>query len=61
MDAAASPKILDVGGKHEVSYCIPNWLRDEQIRLNLGNQKFPGRIQPNDNVDRKSTRLNSSH
>lgn len=33
---------LDAGKAQKVSYCIPNWLRDEQIQVNL--KKVPGRI-----------------
>lgn len=35
-------KMLDVNEKLNVSYCIPMWLRDEQVRVNTANVK--GRI-----------------
>lgn len=38
------PRRLDFNQKQEVSYCIPNWLRDEQIKLAVARVK--GRIQP---------------
>lgn len=37
------PQILNVEEKQKVAYCIPLWLRDEQIKLNLGRCK--GRIE----------------
>lgn len=43
MDA---PQKLDPTAKQNVGYCIPGWLRDEQVKLNL--QSVPDRIQPAD-------------
>ncbi len=37
-------KLLDINAKQKVGYCIPNWLRDEQIRVNTAAVK--GRIEP---------------
>lgn len=37
-------KVLDASKKQEVTYCIPNWLRDEQIKKSITRVK--GRIQP---------------
>jgi hypothetical protein len=34
---------LDVTQKQKVSYCIPLWLRDEQIKVNLA--RVPGRVE----------------
>lgn len=39
-----APKQLDAASKQEVSYCIPLWLRDEQIKLAI--QRVKARIQP---------------
>lgn len=36
-------KVLTLDEKLKVSYCIPNWLRDEQVRVNTANVK--GRIE----------------
>ena len=38
-------KILDINKPQKVSYCIPLWLRDEQVRINT--VAIKGRIQPN--------------
>ena len=35
---------IDIDSKQEVRYCIPLWLRDEQIRVNI--EAIKGRIQP---------------
>ena len=40
----AEPKTLDASQKQKVSYCIPLWLRDEQIKLSCA-RDLP-RIQP---------------
>lgn len=40
------PKVLEIDQKQKTSYCIPLWLRDEQIRLAIA-RKLP-RIQPYD-------------
>lgn len=40
------PKLLDHTQKQEVTYCIPLWLRDEQIKLAIA--RVPGRIQGQD-------------
>ena len=40
--SARSAKI-DFAEKHETSYCIPNWLRDEQIKVAI--RKVKGRIE----------------
>lgn len=37
-----SEKKLNVFDKHKVQYCIPLWLRDEQIKLSIA--RIPGRI-----------------
>lgn len=39
-------KKLKFSEKHKVKYCIPDWLRDEQIKLNT--QRVKGRIEPVD-------------
>lgn len=39
-----APRILDATQKQKVSYCIPLWLRDQQIRVNTAAVK--GRIEP---------------
>lgn len=39
-------KYLKAGEKQEVQYCIPLWLRDEQIRASI--KRIKGRIQPGD-------------
>src|SRR6185436_4802677 len=38
-----SPKTLTMDQKLDVSYCIPEWLKNEQVRVNTANVK--GRIQ----------------
>lgn len=38
------PKTLDINAPPEVQYCIPLWLRDEQIKLAI--TRVPGRIAP---------------
>jgi uncharacterized Rossmann fold enzyme len=43
LDGKQSP-VLDATAKQEVSYCIPLWLRDEQIKL--ATARVAGRIQP---------------
>src|SRR6185295_7420622 len=40
----APAKVIDVTKPQKVTYCIPTWLRDEQIRLAIARVK--GRIQP---------------
>src|SRR5258705_12433166 len=35
-------KRVTLDEKQEVQYCIPNWLRDEQIKVNI--QRIKGRI-----------------
>ncbi len=35
----AKKKTLSVNQKLDVGYCIPNWLRDEQIKVNIGKCK----------------------
>ena len=37
-------KVLDINEKQTVNYCIPTWLRDEQIKINNANVK--GRLEP---------------
>lgn len=37
-------KQLDIAENHKVSYCIPLWLRDEQIKLSIARAK--GKISP---------------
>lgn len=44
MTEEKSPKILNLEDKLKVSYCIPTWLRDEQIKVNIS--KVKGRLQP---------------
>src|SRR6267142_2328196 len=39
-----SPKVLDPAQPQKVSYCIPLWLRDEQVRANC--REVKGRIAP---------------
>jgi uncharacterized Rossmann fold enzyme/2-polyprenyl-3-methyl-5-hydroxy-6-metoxy-1,4-benzoquinol methylase len=41
--------MLDPSKKQGVTYCIPTWLRDEQVKLNTANVK--GRIQPRDRTE----------
>jgi 2-polyprenyl-3-methyl-5-hydroxy-6-metoxy-1,4-benzoquinol methylase len=41
---SGSPKTLDIDAKQEVKYCIPEWLRDEQIALALKRPEL-GRIK----------------
>src|SRR4051812_16025100 len=43
-DSLAPFKTLDATKAQKVSYCIPLWLRDEQIKLNTA--KVPGRLEP---------------
>jgi 2-polyprenyl-3-methyl-5-hydroxy-6-metoxy-1,4-benzoquinol methylase/uncharacterized Rossmann fold enzyme len=38
-----TPTVLDHTQKQEVTYCIPLWQRDEQIKVNT--QRVPGRVQ----------------
>src|SRR6266853_2973862 len=40
----ASSKVLNITDKINVTYCIPTWLRDEQIKINT--LKVRGRIFP---------------
>lgn len=40
---SAPTRRLELGEKHEVRYCIPLWLRDEQIKRNV--RAVPGRIR----------------
>lgn len=40
----ATVRRLDANQKQEVKYCIPTWLRDEQIKHSIAT--VPGRIQP---------------
>lgn len=42
-------KALDAGKQYPTTYCIPLWLRDEQIRANTARVK--GRIQPGERRD----------
>jgi hypothetical protein len=42
----APVKVLDASQKQQVSYCIPLWLRDEQIRVAI--RKVRARIAPQD-------------
>jgi hypothetical protein len=44
-----TPAILDASQKQDVSYCIPLWLRDEQIMQAIA--RIPGRIQPRGRTD----------
>lgn len=37
------PKVLDATQPHQVTYCVPLWLRDEQIKLSIARVK--GRIE----------------
>jgi uncharacterized Rossmann fold enzyme len=46
---AAEPRVLALGEKQSVQYCVPHWLRDEQIRQNIA--RVPGRIQHGDRRD----------
>lgn len=39
-------KRLKISDKHETKYCVPNWLRDEQIKRAIA--RVSGRIQPGD-------------
>jgi hypothetical protein len=39
-------KHLNIEDKIKVEYCIPTWLRDEQIKINIG--KVTGRVKPAD-------------
>src|SRR6266446_2438816 len=34
-ETVVAPRILDVTKPQKVSYCIPLWLRDEQVRINI--------------------------
>src|SRR3954470_13717250 len=36
--------VLDATQKQDVHYCVPLWVRDEQIKSNIAN--VPGRIAP---------------
>lgn len=38
-------KVLDINKPQKVSYCIPLWLRDEQVKINT--EKVKRRIEPN--------------
>jgi predicted O-methyltransferase YrrM/uncharacterized Rossmann fold enzyme len=49
------PKILKIEDKIKVTYCIPTWLRDEQIKLNTARVK--GRIAPHYEKRNKSIAL----
>ncbi len=42
----SEPKVLDVSKPQKVSYCIPMWLRDEQIRVNMAT--VPLRFSPSE-------------
>src|SRR5262245_22881028 len=42
MAATTEIRQLDAKAKQKVSYCIPLWLRDEQIRQNMA--MVPGRV-----------------
>lgn len=44
MTTMADPKTLDWREPLKVSYCVPLWLRDEQIKANIA--AVPGRIAP---------------
>src|SRR6059036_264846 len=37
------PKVVTIDQKLDVQYCIPNWARDEQIKVNTA--RVPGRLQ----------------
>ncbi len=50
MTTATEPRRLDAQTKQKVSYCIPLWLRDEQIRVNTA--AVPSRLEPVDNNER---------
>lgn len=41
----SDPKRISLDEKLNIQYCIPNWLRDEQIKVNTA--KVKGRIAPN--------------
>lgn len=41
-------KHIDISEKINVEYCIPAWLRDEQIKINVA--KVSGRVKPPDNA-----------
>lgn len=43
------PTVLDLAVPQTVTYCVPTWLRDEQIRVNTG--RVRARIQPGDRRD----------
>jgi FkbM family methyltransferase len=45
----AALKTLDPSVKYETRYCIPLWVRDEQIRANI--KRAPGRIQAGEDTD----------
>jgi Uncharacterized protein conserved in bacteria len=45
-------KVLDINAKQDVAYCIPDWLRDEQIKVNLINVE--GRLRPSENRELRS-------
>jgi hypothetical protein len=40
----AAPRLLDASAKQPVQYCIPTWLRDEQVRQNTA--RPVARVQP---------------
>src|SRR4026208_971828 len=42
-------KRLKVSEKHKTKYCIPDWLRDEQIKRAIA--RVSGRIQPGERKD----------
>lgn len=39
-----TPIVIDINTKQQVQYCIPLWLRDEQVKLSTA--RIKGRIQP---------------
>src|SRR6266404_4298328 len=47
-----SSKVLDITQKQQVSYCIPNWLRDEQMRVNTKIVK--GRLEKRNPQDKRT-------
>lgn len=51
-ETMAAPKVLDPTKAQKVSYCIPTWLRDEQIRVNTAT--VPGRLEPSDILHEES-------
>lgn len=48
MTETEQPRTLTFSEKPNTQYCIPEWLRDEQIRIAI--QKIKGRIVPNDSI-----------